>query len=342
MKRLFVFLYLSFLSVSLYAQPIVNVYIWGGIVPTSVILQFEHDTGIKVNVSTYDSNETMYAKLKSSQRSIYDVIIPSSYFVERMHKQGMLSELDPAKLSHLANLDPLFTENAYDNGNHFSIPLIWGTTGLFYNAQWVKTPLTRWIDLWDKRWLGQLMLLDDSREVFNAALMRLGYSPNDTNPAHIAEAYQALRALTPNIKLFASDSIQATMIDEDSIAGLAWNGDAFKAQNENHNIHFVYPQDGFVIWVDCLAIPINPPHPDEAHQFINYLLQANIAAQIALKEGHAITNARGKALLPPEIRNNPMVYPGIDTFRRGVFQRDVGEETIALYNEYWQKLKLMF
>ncbi|PYD06998.1 spermidine/putrescine ABC transporter substrate-binding protein, partial [Pseudomonas syringae pv. pisi] len=132
---------------------------------------------------------------------------------------------------------------------------------------------------------------------------------NDTNPNHIKAAYEHLLQLVPNIKLFASDSIQAIMIDEDAFIGSAWNGDAFKAYTENKAIEFIYPQDGFVIWVDCLAIPKNPPHLKEAYQFINFILKPETSAQIALKEGHAITNAAGRALLPLPIKNNPVVYP---------------------------------
>ncbi len=186
------------------------------------------------------------------------------------------------------------------------------------------------------------MLLDDSREVFAIALMSLGFSPNDQDPRHIEAAYKQLLQLVPNIKLFASDSIQAIIIDEDAIAGSSWNGDVFKAQAENNKIGFSYPDDGFVIWVDCLAIPVNPPHPQEAYQFINFMLNAEISAKIALKEGHAITNARGKALLPEKIRTNEIVYPSDTILKHGHFQRDLGEGVLALYNRYWQQLKLAF
>ncbi len=186
------------------------------------------------------------------------------------------------------------------------------------------------------------MLLDDSREIFAIALMSLGFDPNDTNPNHIKAAYEHLLQLVPNIKLFASDSIQAIMIDEDAFIGSAWNGDAFKAYTENKAIEFIYPQDGFVIWVDCLAIPKNPPHLKEAYQFINFILKPETSAQIALKEGHAITNAAGRALLPLPIKNNPVVYPPDKILRKGYFQRDIGEETLALYNQYWEQLKLAF
>ena len=132
------------------------------------------------------------------------------------------------------------------------------------------------------------------------------------------------------------------MIDGDAIAGSAWNGDVTKARKENPNIHFVYPQEGFVIWVDCLAIPTHPPHLKEAYQFINFLLNPQVAAKIALTEGYAMTNLEGMKILPKTIVSNPISYPEINTLKRGTFQRDLGEETLELYNQYWQKLKLAF
>lgn len=340
------FLLFSF-SQALLAQELVNVYAWGGEIPQSLIQKFEKETQIKVNFSTYDSNETLYAKLKASRnQNSYDVIIPSAYFVERMKKQGLLEALDHQQLSNLKNIDPFFLNNSYDPQNQFSLPLIWGATGIFFNsrASTSKPALLpkSWRDLWTPQWQKQLMLLDDSREIFAIGLMSLGYSPNDANPLHIKAAYEHLLALIPNIKLFASDSIQAIMIDEDANAGVAWNGDVLKAQAENPNIHFVFPSEGFVIWVDCLAIPKNPPHPKTAYQFINFLLRPDSGAEIALQEGHAITNQQAKQILPEQITKNPLTYPPQKILAHGYFQRDVGEEALALYNLYWQKFKLAF
>lgn len=342
MRGLQLILLLLFFTISVHANPVVNVYSWGGEIPKSLIHQFERESGIKVNFSTYDSNETMYAKLKASRHAIYDVVLPSAYFVERMRKQDMLQPLDQQQLPNIKNLDERFINNDYDKGNHYSIPIIWGATGIFFSHHALPTPPKRWNELWAPQWRNQLMLLDDSRELFAMALISLGFEPNDTNPEHIKRAYKHLIQLVPNIKLFASDSIQAIMIDEDAIIGAAWNGDTFKAHTENKDIDFVYPEDGFVIWVDCLAIPKNPPHLREALQFINFMLTAEASAQIALKEGHAITNAQGKALLPLAMRNNPMIYPSEEVMKRGQFQRDVGEETLMLYNHYWEQLKLAF
>lgn len=325
-----------------FAGKIVNVYVWGGEIPKALIHQFEKDTGIKVNFSTYDSNETMYAKLKATRKTVYDIVMPSGYFVERMRNQGMLVKLEHEKLPNINHLFSRFTESQYDPHNQYSVPINWGATGIFYNQTWVKDAPGSWCDLWASKWRHELLLLDDAREVFSIGLMSLGYPPNDINPEHIKKAYEALLALIPNIKLFASDSVQAIIIDGDAHAGSAWNGDAFKAQFENKAIQFIYPKDGFVIWVDCLAIPTNAPHINEAYEFINYMLKPESAAEIALREGHATTNEQGKLLLPESIRNNPIVYPDESVLKMGTVQRDVGDKTIALYNQYWEQLKLSF
>nr|MCH9690245.1 spermidine/putrescine ABC transporter substrate-binding protein [Gammaproteobacteria bacterium] len=231
---------------------------------------------------------------------------------------------------------------AYDPKNKYSVPFIWGATGIFYNQHWVKDVPKAWHDLWSKTWRNRLMLLDDPREVFSIALLSLGYSPNDSDANHIKAAFESLKALVPNIKLFASESIQAILIDEDAHIGSAWNGDGFKAHQENVDVQFVFPEEGFLIWVDCLSMLNNAPHPDEAYAFIDFLLEAKHAATVALSEGHAITNQAGKALLPKSLRNNPMVYPSPDVLNRGVIQRDLSEKSLALYDTYWQQFKFSF
>lgn len=324
------------------AEKVVNVYTWGGFIPKEVIHSFEKTYHIKVNFSTYDNNETMYAKLKATRRGIYDVIMPSSYYVERMRHQDMLLALDAAKLPNLKNLSPLFVQTEFDPGNHFSVPLTWGITGIFYNSQYIQNPPKTWQDLWDPRWRHQLLMLDDAREIFSIALLSLGYNPNDTDPKHLKEAYEKLLAWVPNIKLFASESLIAIMIDEDALIGSAWNGDTNKAHEENSVLRFVYPQEGFVLWTDCLAIAKNAPHPNEAYLFINYLLSIDSGKRIAETTGYAITNAAAQASLPFAISHNPMIYPDEDILKKAYFQRDVGEKTLAIYNDYWEKLKLAF
>jgi spermidine/putrescine transport system substrate-binding protein len=346
MKRFFSLLFFAsvFVSSCLYAADdnVLNLYTWSGVIPESIIQQFEKETGIKVNFSTYDSNETMYAKLKATPDAEYDIVEPSSYYIDRMRRQGMLEKIDKARLTHFKNEDPEFLNQAYDPHNNYSIPFIWGVTGIFVSTnEFSPKSVTRWADLWDKKYENQLMLLDDSREVFSIALLSLGYSINDVNPKHIEQAYQKLKMLSPNVKVFKSDGAITILIDEDVSLGMTWNGDLYKAKKENAALDFIYPKEGFIIWVDSFAIPLNAPHRDNAYQFINFMLRADIAKMVSLSNDYPTPNLAGKKLLPKEIRDNPIVYPSHDVLSHGQFQKDLNDETLELYERYWEKLKMV-
>ncbi len=322
-------------------ENILNLYTWSGVIPESVIQQFEKETGIKVNFSTYDSNEIMFAKLNATKNAGYDIVEPSSYYIDRMRRLNMLEKLDKSKLSNFNNLNPAFLNQAYDPHTDYSLPFIWGVTGIFVNKDYYdpKT-ITKWSDLWNPRLKDQLMLLDDSREVFSVALLELGYSMNDNNPEHIKQAYLKMRSLIPNIKLFKSDGVITILIDEDATIGMAWNGDLFKAKKENPKLDFIYPQDGFVVWVDNFAIPKDAPHLENAYKFLNFMLRADVAKTASLYNQYPSPNQAARKLLPPEIRNSPIIYPSRDVLRRGKFQMDINDEALAVYEKYWEKFKM--
>jgi spermidine/putrescine transport system substrate-binding protein len=334
-------LFLIFSSRLFAAENSVNVYTWSGVIPDFIIQQFEKETGIKVNFSTYDSNETMYAKLRASKNAGYDIIEPSSYYIDRMRKQNMLEPLDKSKLIYYKNLNSDFLNQAYDPQSQFSIPFIWGITGIFTNeTAFPKNSIHRWSDLWDPKYKDQLMMLNDSREVFSIALRVLGYSTNDNNPEHIKQAYLKLKELMPNIKLFNSDAVISIFIDGDAMIGMAWNGDLFKAKKENPKLTFTYPADGFVIWVDNFAIPKNAPHRENAYKFLNFLMRADVAKAIALDNNYPTANKAAQKLLPADIRNNPIVYPSHAILKQGEFQTDLGDQALTIYEKYWEELKM--
>ncbi len=322
-------------------EPKVNVYIWSGIIPDTIIQQFEKETSIKVNLSTYENNEILYAKLKTNKNIGYDIIEPSSYYIDRMRRQHMLMQLDKTKLTYFHNLNPDFLNRVFDPKNTVSIPFIWGVTGIFINKKsYAANSITRWSTLWGEQYHDQLMLLDDPREVFAIALLTLGYSINDTNPEHIKQAYLKLKQLMPNIKLFNSDAVLSILIDEDATVGMVWNGDLFKASHENPNLHFIFPQDGFIIWVDNFAIPKNAPHPDNAYQFLNFITRPDIAKQIAIYNNYPTANTAAQKLLPASTRNNAIIYPSHDVLRHGQYQVDISDQALALYENYWEQLKM--
>lgn len=338
--RWLISLLLCFSSFTCHAK-ILNIYAWSGEIPDSIIRQFEKATGIKVNIATYDNNEIMYAKLRAMKNGGYDLIIPSSYFVERMRRQNMLEKLDKSKLTHLTNLNPEFTHPSYDPNIDYSVPYLWGVTGIFYNNQYYpNSTIKKWNDLWEPRFKDRLMLLDDTREVFSIALLSMGYQANDNDPVHIEEAYLKLKKLMENVKVFSSDTVVSIIIDEDATIGTAWNGDVYKALQENPAIQFVLPEEGFVIWVDNLCIPKNAPHKTNAYAFIDFVLQAEIGKDIALKTRYPTTNLAAQKLLPEKIRTNPVAYPPKEVMKHGQFQRDLGEETLVRYEKYWEQLKI--
>lgn len=214
-------------------------YNWSEYIPNEVLEDFTKETGIKVIYSTYESNESMYAKLKT-QGSGYDLVVPSTYFVSKMRKEGMLQKIDKEKLSHFADLDTNFLNKPFDPNNNYSIPYIWGATGIGINADMLdKSSVSKWDDFWDSKWEGQLMLMDDSREVFHIALTKLGYSPNTTNPDEIKAAYEELKKLMPNVLVFNSDFPANPYLAGEVSLGMLWNGSAYMARQEGANIDII-------------------------------------------------------------------------------------------------------
>ncbi len=343
LRFFYVALIFLFLVGPLFAENanIVNVYTFAEEIPDSVLAQFEKETGIKVYCSSYDTNEAMYAKLRATKSSTYDVIEPSSYYVDRMRRHNFLETLDRSQLPEFKHLDPYFLNLNYDPNSVYSIPFVWGVTGIFVNKSYfAPTQVVRWSDLFSKKYKNQLMMLDDPREAFSMALLMLGYSINDKNPHHIQQAYRKLCELMPNIRLFNTDAVESIVIDEDATVGIAWNGDLIRAYPENQQLTFIYPKDGFEIWVDNFAIMKNAPHKTNAYKFLNFLLRPEIAKEISMKIGYSTANLTAKNLMPPEIKNNPMIYPPYSVLARGEFETDIGDSTFALYEKYWEQLKM--
>lgn len=324
-----------------FAARVVNVYAWTGEIPDFVVQRFEKETGIKMNLSTYENNEVMYAKLRANPNIGYDVVMPSSYFVDRMRKQNMLLTLDTSQLPNYHHLNPHLLHPAYDPHSQFSVPFIWGITGIFVNQTYFNpNQFNTWEDLWRPALRDQLLMLDDTREVFSMALMALHYSPNDNDPKHIEAAFKKLQSLMRNIKLFSTDSVPAIIIDEDATLGMAWNGDSFKAHQENPKVKFIFPKEGYVIWVDNFSIPKQAPHLKEAYAFINFILRPDIARDIALSIRYATANQTAQALLPKNIREDKTVYPPEMILKKGIFQTDASEKALSLFEKYWEELKM--
>jgi len=319
-----------------------NLYNWSEYMPQEIIDGFEKETGIDVNYTTFDSNEAMYAKLKLlDDSSQYDLAVPSTYYVEKMSKEGLLQEIDKSKLSNFNNLDTSFVNTKVDPENKYSIPYLWGSTGMAINGDAVDpATVSSWGDLWRPDFAGKVMLTNDMREVFGMALLTLGYSGNSTNPDEIKAAYEHLTTLMPNVKTFNSDAARMPYIEGETDVGMIWNGEAVMANDDGlTSLVYKYPTEGAILWMDNFVIPKNAAHVDAAHKFIDYILRPENAQIISNEIGYASPNKAAREQMPDEIKNNAAIYPDAATLAKAEFQEDVGDDALRIYQQYWDKLK---
>lgn len=281
----------------------------------------------------------MYTKLKLLNGSGYDVVFASAYFIEKMGREGLLTQLDHNQIPNMKDTMPGLLAQAHDPKNDYSLPYIWGITGISYNASLVDTPLTRWADLWDKKYEQQVMLIDDIRDVFGMALKMNGFSVNSQNEAEIKQAYESLVSLQHNVLLYNSDAPQVPYVSGETMVGMQWNGNAFQGQEVMPELTFVLPEEGAVMWMDNFTIPSGSTQKALAHKFINFMYQPEQQAEIVTSLGYASATNGGRSLLPEHFKNNLTIYPSEKDIQNGEFINDVGPQALAIYEKYWQRLR---
>lgn len=321
-----------------------NLFVWTEYIPTEMQECFEMVYGITVNRDEYSANEEMYAKL-SAGGTAYDLVQPTDYIVSLMIRQGLLQELDHAKLPSLANFDANYLDFSFDPGNKYTIPYQAGTDAIVYNADAVTTAPTSWADLWKPEYAGRMVFLDDSRAVIGMTLLTLGYDVNTKDPAQLDEAKAKLKELVPGVKLFDSDSPKTALIAGDVDLGLTWTGEAFLAQQENPSIQYVYPTEGAIIWQDNYAMPKDAPHADAAYAWLNYTMQGDVF-WLMLRD-FPYTNPNQAALdyakaNQAEIYNayikSPVTNTPAEAIKNGRRIDDVGD-ALPLYDQLWTEVK---
>lgn len=307
---------------------VLNVYNWSDYVAEDTLAQFEKASGIKVVYDVYDSNEMLEAKLVTGG-SGYDVVFPSARpFAQRQIAAGIYAPLDKAKLPNLGNIDPalMASLNDVDPGNAHVVPYMWGTTGLGINVAKVKevlgedAPLDSWDLLFDPDNAAKLAkcgisVLDDDQETFGAALIWQGKDPNANDPALTEVVKQVYGAIRPSIRYFNSSKYIDDLANGDLCLAMGYSGDVLQARDRAEEagngmeIEYIIPKEGAMRWIDLMAIPRDAPHLDNAHAFINYLMQPEVIAKITDFVGYANPNIAATALVDSEIAGDPGVYP---------------------------------
>ena len=301
----------------------INVYNWGQYISEGdddcidVIAEFEDAyPNIHVNYTTYDSNETMYTKLKTGGVS-YDVVIPSDYMIARLIDEDMLLELNYDNIPNYQYIDDTFRNTAYDPENKYSVPYTWGTTGIIYNTKYVDEP-TGWEALWDERYAGKILMFDNSRDAFGIAESLLGYSLNTEDPTELEACRDLLAQQKPLVQQYVMDQIFNLMENEEAWIAPYYAGDFLTMVAENEDLAWYLPQDqGFNSFIDAMCIPVGCEHKEEAETFINFLCKPEIAGQNMSWVGYATPETAAKEYQDPEIAESPVAYPDAEVFKKG-------------------------
>lgn len=317
----------------------INVFVWTEYVSDAAIEAFEKDTGIKVNVSTYSSNEDLLAKLKSESEGTYDVILPSDYAVEYLIAQDKLEALDKDKLTNLSNIDDTYLDENYDPGNVYSVPYEGGVACIAVNTAKVDKEITSYADLFDSSLAGQLVVLDDYRAVIGMTERSMGLSMNETDPDTLATVEEKLLTLKDNVKLYDSDSPKSALISGDCTVGMVWSAEAALAMDENPDIQIVYPSEGAYVFLDNWAIPKGAKNYDGAMEFINYMLSADAAKMNIEDFPYLCPNKAALELMGDDYVNNEAKNVPSEVIANGEFVSYLDTDTLAIYDEMWTKLK---
>ncbi|MEU9451911.1 spermidine/putrescine ABC transporter substrate-binding protein [Streptomyces sp. NPDC048277] len=315
-----------------------HLYAWAGEIPDSVVKGFEKETGIKVTVDTFDSNETMTAKL-SSGSSGYDLVEPSQYTVQQLIGQQLIEPLDHSKIEGLGNLAEKFRTASYDKGNKYSVPWIWGTTGFAYNDSCIKSA-TSWKTLFDSKYKGKLYMLDNMLAAYIAGLQVTGHRATSTDKDQIAEATAALQKQKGILAGYNSTNYPQLLSTGQACAAEAWSGTAMaKVVQSNKHVHYVIPEEGGSIWTDGLAIPKGAKNLTSAYKFINYLLRPEVAAKATDDGSSASANqAARKYIKDTAALSNPAIYAPDSSIAKADFLLDPGT-AMQYFQQGWTKVK---
>lgn len=318
----------------------ISVYNWGEYIDPDLIAQFEEETGIQVVYETFASNEAMMTKIQQGGTS-YDVAMPSEYAIEKMKESDLLVPIDHNKIPNLENIDPYFLDLPFDEGNEFSIPYFWGTVGIAFNPTLLEgQTFESWDDLWDPTLGQEVILVDSAREVIGLGLNSLGYSLNSTDMAELREATDKLKTLGPNVKAIIGDEIVEMMRREEAAVAVTWSGQAADMMWINEDIDYAVPEEGSNLWFDNMIIPSTADNVDGAHEFINFMLDAEVAAQNADYVGYSSPNEAGLALMDPEVTEDERFYPTEEMRDRLEVYENLGLEMLGVYNELFLEFKM--
>ena len=327
------------------AREEITVYNWGQYISDGtddsldVIAAFEEETGIHVNYITFDSNESMYTKLKTGGAS-YDVIIPSDYMIAKLIEEDMLEPLDFDNIPNYANIDEAFRDQAYDPENLYTVPYTWGTVGLIYNRQYVSDEDAQsWSCLWNSKYAGKILMFDNPRDAFAIAESILGYSLNSTDENELRQCADLLAKQKPVLQAYVMDQIFDKMQRGEAWIAPYYAGDYLTMVEENPDLGFSHPQEGFNIFIDAMCIPKGCQNKAGAEAFINFLCRPDVSAANLDCIGYSTPISAAKAYMDEDVISSPVSYPDDETLARSESFSALPVQATQTMNDLWLSVK---
>ncbi|MCL2351520.1 MAG: spermidine/putrescine ABC transporter substrate-binding protein [Firmicutes bacterium] len=318
------------------AQKTLNVFNWGEYIDESILADFTKETGIKINYTTFASNEDLYAKIKNGGVS-YDVIVPSDYMLQRMIEENLLDKIDFNNVPNFSYIFDRFKNTSYDPTGEYSVPYMWGTLGILYNKKMTDGPVDSWSVLWDSKYAGSIFMYDSVKDAIAIAMFKLGLPVNSTDPADLAAAKNELIKQKPLVLAYVTDTVRDSMIGNEAALAVVYSGDAIYCMDNNPDLAYAVPKEGSNVWSDTLAIPKSCKNKAGAEAFINYLCKPEVALKNSEYIGYSTVNSAAFDMMDDSVKTDPAYWPTDDVFSRCVYYRYLGDFE-KNYAEAWTEI----
>ena len=318
------------------------VYNWGEYISDGsddsmdVVSEFERLTGITVEYTTFDSNESLFAKLKSGSAS-YDVIIPSDYMVSRLADNDMLQKLNYDNIPNFKKyIDEGFKNPEYDPNNEYSVPYMWGTVGVIYNTKYVdEADVGGWDLLWNEKYAGKILMFDNSRDAFAIALSKLGYSMNTTDKDELSAAAAELAKQGDVVQAYVMDQIFDKMVEENAYVAPYYAGDYMTMAQDNEDLAFYIPKEGTNLFTDAMCIPAGSKNREAAEMFINFMCEPVVSAANTDYICYSTPISEARALIDPEMAESEIAYPSDEVLAKTEVYKNLSDEANQLMDDLW-------
>lgn len=310
-----------------------NLYNWDTYTGKTTLADFKARTGVQVHMSLFATNDELFSKLKAGNPG-FDVIVPSNEYVTRMIVADLLMPLELAKIPNRRNLLPEFRNPFFDPGRRYSMPYTWLVLGIGYRRSKVDGVPDSWRWLMESaRYKGRIGLFSEADDLIELAAKYLGHPAHDISPPVLERITRMYIRQKPNVKIFHNDEGQDLLASGEVDLVMEYNGDIAQVMAEDPDLGFVVPREGSIINSDCLCIPAGAPRPDNAHRFINFVLDGEVGAEISQTIRYPTPNAAALALMPADYRDNPAIFPPAGVMDRCEYARFEGLERAQLYDE---------